>query len=107
MSKDKTIKLNKEADERIFELSRPFKFEGQEYTEVLLDLDSLTGDDMMLCERRVKESTTEQIHVYEMSKKYLAHVAACAARVPYEMVAAMPAKDFSKITVKVQGFLLS
>lgn len=85
-------------------LSKPFSFEGKEYTELVLDLDSLTGNDMINAakESRVIGDTSA---VPEMSKTYLVVLAARAAKVPVDMLLALPGKDFSKVTIRVQDFL--
>lgn len=85
-------------------LSKPIKFEDQEYTELNLDLDSLTGNDMINAAKESKflgDTST----VPELSKTYLAVIAAKAASVPVDMILALPGRDFSKITVLVQNFL--
>ncbi|NTU28849.1 phage tail assembly protein [Brevibacillus sp. HB1.1] len=93
-------------DEKLYKLSRPFSFDGKEYTELDLDLDSITGEDLMSCERQLNASTKDLVFVKELSKPYLALVAARAAKVPVELIHKLPAKDFSKVTMLVQNFLL-
>ncbi|GEB35309.1 phage tail assembly protein [Brevibacillus parabrevis] len=94
-------------EEPVYKLSRPFSFDGTEYTELSLDLDALTGEDMMSCERQLNATTNDVVYVKELSKLYLALVAAKAAKVPVEVIKKLPAKDFSKITMRVQNFLLA
>lgn len=86
-------------------LSKPHKFEDKEFKELNLDIDGLTGKD--LCDasteaRLLKDTSTVQ----EMSPKYLAVVAAKAAKVPVDMILSLPAKDFTTIKTEVQNFLL-
>lgn len=83
----------------------PFTFEGKEFTEIDLDVEELTGKDLMAAskEARILGDVTP---VQELSMTYLAVVAAKAAKVTIDMIQALPAKDFSKIKVVVQNFLL-
>lgn len=86
-------------------LSKPFTFEGKEYSEIELDLDSLTGNDLLKAEREFV-ATGGRANVPELSKEYLAIVVAKTAKVPVDIIHALPAKDFSKVTIEVQNFLL-
>lgn len=96
------------ADEQIYKLSRPFSFEGTVYTEFALDFDSLTGEDLLSAERQFNEISGGDSFtpVKQIAQMYQALVAARAAKVPYELVKSLPAKDFSKLTVRAQNFLL-
>lgn len=89
----------------IIKLSKPFIFEGKEYTELNLDLDSLNGNDMLSAEKEAKVIAGPS-PVPELSKPFLAVIAAKAAKVPVDMIMALPGKDFSKVTIEVQDFLL-
>ncbi|MDT2306749.1 hypothetical protein P7H21_26260 [Paenibacillus larvae] len=40
------VATSEAVDERVYTLSRPFSFEGKEYTELVLDFDSLSGGDL-------------------------------------------------------------
>lgn len=86
-------------------LSKPFIFEGKEYTELKLDFDALTGRDMINAEVEAK-AIAGPSPVAELSKSYLAVIAAKSAKVPVDLIMALPAKDFSKVTIEVQNFLL-
>lgn len=99
---------NETVDERVYKLSRPFTFEGTEYTELLLDFDSLTGGDLLSCEGQMNtmSSGNEVVPVKQISQAYQALVAARAAKVPVDLIKALPGKDFSKIIVRAQNFLL-
>lgn len=85
--------------------SNPVEFEGKKYTDLTIDLDSLTGNDLLAVEREVR-AMGDKNPVPELSKQYLAAVGARAAKVPVEMVLSLPAKYFSKITLLVQGFFV-
>lgn len=96
-------------DERVFTLSRPFEFEGETYTELLLDFDKLSGNDLNDAIREMKAtgylSAQDVIPLMEMHKPYQAFVAAKAADVFPGLIFALPAKDFSKITTRAMVFL--
>ena len=85
-------------------LNKAFKYDGQEYTEISMDLESLTGNDMINAAKESK-AIGDTSTVPELSKTYLAVVAAKAAHVPVDMIIALPAKDFSKVTMEAQNFL--
>lgn len=84
-------------------LKKPFEFEGQTYSELVLDLDSLTGQDMIDAEAEARAAGDRSI-MLETSKTYLAIVAAKAGKVPVDMLKNLPAKEFTKITAQVQSF---
>lgn len=85
---------------------KPMKFEEKEYVEIDLNLDGLTGQDMINAdtEARILGDKTAMI---EVSKMYQAIIAAKAAKVPTEFIKALPAKEFSRVTGNVFNFLFS
>lgn len=86
-------------------LNKPYSFEGADYTEIVLDLDGLTGEDMLQAEREFSAGK-EFAPVPVMNSAYIAIVAAKAAKKPAEFIKRLPAKEFSKVIVTVQNFLL-
>ncbi|HOV79363.1 MAG TPA: phage tail assembly protein [Bacillota bacterium] len=86
-------------------LSKPCAFEGKEYTELILDFDSLTGRDMISAEAEARV-IAGPAPVAELSKPFLAVMAAKAAKVPVDLIVGLPANDFSKVTMAAQDFLL-
>lgn len=87
-------------------LSKPITFEGKEYSELTLALDSITGRDLIKAEAEARLISGPS-PVAELSKTYHAVVAAKAAKVPVDLILDLPAQDFTKITMLVQDFLLS
>ena len=85
-------------------LSRPIKFEDKEYKELKLDLESLNGEDIIAASNESK-LMGDTYPVSEMSKTYLAVLAAKAAKVPTELILQLSAKDFTLVTMVVQDFL--
>ena len=86
--------------------AKPFMFEDQEYEGLTVDLDSLTGQDLLDASREARE-LGDTTPVMELSKTYYTAVVAKAAKVPIELIVALPAKEFSKVTVEVQSFLFA
>lgn len=84
-------------------LKKPINFEGEVITELNLDLDSLTGRDMIEAQ---KEIQSMDVPIQEFNKEYLAVVAAKACGRPTDLIPLLGIKDFSTVTVQVQNFLL-
>ena len=88
-------------------LRKPLTWEEQTYQELDLNLDALTGADLLAVSRELRrEQAKEPVLQPETDDRYLIAVAARAARVPCEALAALPARDFVRIKMEVQGFLL-
>lgn len=88
----------------IITLSKEVTFEGQEYSELQLDLEALTGRDLVSAEAEAFSMTGRP--ATDLDKTYQACVAARAAKVLSDMILSLSAKDFAKITSMVQTFLL-
>jgi len=84
--------------------SAPIHFEGQEYPEIELDLDGLTGQDLSNVKRRwAAAGHFSPLPSTDMD--FCAEVAATAAKLPVEFFHALPAREFNKITQAVSNFL--
>lgn len=101
---DNIVKLSKE---KTIKLSKPITFEDKTYEVLQLDLEGLTGGDLVDAEREYVAGGGIMSSVAELTKGYLATVAAKAAGVPVEVIHALPAKDFAAVTLRVQNFLLT
>ncbi len=102
-------KIDEKTDENVVKFAKQITFEGKEYTELHLDLPSLTGNDIELAEVQFISQNPQiaaQTPLKEMSKGFQAILAAKAAKVPVEFIKSLPASEYSKITTKVQVFLL-
>ena len=84
---------------------KPFVFEDQEYGSLTLDVENLTGKDLLDASRETR-AFGDVTPLIELSKTYYAFIAAKAAKVPIELIWALPAREFSKVTVEAQNFLL-
>ncbi|WP_020621009.1 phage tail assembly protein [Paenibacillus daejeonensis] len=90
----------------IYTLRRAWSFEGGEVKDLNLDFDRLTGEDIISCERQYMQLEGASMLFKDANKEYQAYVAARAAKVPVELIRALPAKDFSMVTLRAQRFLL-
>lgn len=93
-------------------LSKPYFFDEKngkkEYTEIILDFDSLTGEDLETAEMYsgIRANPALNGAMSEFTKPYLAVIGAMAAKQPFEFIKGLPAKDYTAVTVTVQNFLL-
>lgn len=87
-------------------LYRPIDFEGERITEIKLDLEGLTGADLISVEREA--SPAVQVNVAkELTKEYQILVAARASKRPKELFLQLSAKDFTRVTLVVQNFFVA
>jgi hypothetical protein len=86
-------------------LRAPVKFEDVERSELVLNLDGLTGDDLASAEAEM-QAAGEMPLLADTSKRYMMYVAAKAAGVPVEFIRKLKAPDATKVTLAVQGFLM-
>ena len=70
------------------------------------ELFSLSFEGYCLAAEKEARAMGDKTAVPELSKQYLATVAARAAKVPVEMIMGLPAKYFTQITLKVQSFFV-
>lgn len=88
-------------------LSKPFKFEDDpEVVSILLPLSKMTGADIIAAQDNFELLGGQISGALELNKKYQAHLAAYLANVKPEFIFALPATDFSFITLCIQRFLL-
>lgn len=93
----------------VVKLSRPFTWEDQEYKELVLNFDGLSGDDIMEIESDFMDFVKGQKNVFVAFKNehpaYHAVTAAKAAGVNPFMIKKLPARDFLKVTGAAKDFL--
>ncbi|MBR1603779.1 MAG: phage tail assembly protein [Synergistaceae bacterium] len=88
-------------------LTRELSVRGESLTELELDLDKLTGQDIIEVEKQIDTAGDGRALVLpEYSKVYLAAVAARALKVPREALNLLTARDFTRLTQAVQNFLM-
>lgn len=86
--------------------AKPFEFEGKEYKDITLDLESLTGHDISAVKREwTAAGNFSAIPVTDSD--FCAAVAARASKLPVEFFYALPAKEYARLTQAVSNFLLA
>ena len=70
-----------------------------------LNFDNVTGYTLIRCEKAAKKEDPN-ISVPSISLTYQAHVAAAAAGVKVDDIYALPGKEFTKVCLDTQNFLL-
>lgn len=98
LQEEKPAEISK--NNKVYILKRPFQFEDEWIEELYLDLDSLTGRDIMDASKGVEN------YVQETDKTYLCNIAAKALKRPKEIMYFMSAKDATAICYEVSNFLI-
>ena len=88
-----------------YKFSKPYTFEGKEFTEIELDLESMTGNDFVEAKKEYKIRGFENL-VPTTDSEFCAVVASKLAKQPLEFFTGLPAKDYIGLTTKVMNFLL-
>lgn len=86
------------------ELSKPLSYKDSELAELDLELDSLTGRDLIDAEESLKARGVN-ISAWEFSRTYLLGVAAKCLHLPADVLKDLPASDFTKVINEVLSFL--
>jgi len=87
-------------------LYKPIDFEGERVTKIDLDLEGLTGYDLISVEREASPELKVNM-AKELTKEYQVLVAARASKKPKELFLKLHAKDFTRVTLTVQNFFLA
>lgn len=87
------------------QLKKPITIDGKATKELKLDLDKLTGKDMIAAEKevRVKGDATPSV---SLSMLYHAALAARLLGCPVDELETLQGPDFARMTMEVAGFLL-
>lgn len=85
----------------IITLSHPVPYKDAQISEIDIDLDALTGQDIIDAENSMR-ALGQTVNVY--SQSYFAAIAAKAAHIPIEIITSLCAKDFMKLTNNVLLF---
>ncbi len=90
-------------------LKKAIEYKGAEYKELDMDLDALTGAQLIKAKSQLTVRADSPINfdtiAPQLSMEFQARVAAEASGVPYEVIQALPAKDFVQVTNAVRDFL--
>lgn len=82
-------------------LTRPVTYKDTELDTLALDLDGLTGNDLVQAEENLRRSHPD---APLWGTQHMAAIAAKASHLPAEFVMKLPAKDFLSVTVQVMSF---
>ena len=86
----------------IINLTKPLKYKDAELTELDLNLEALTGQDLIDIEDEQRASG-QTVNLY--SQSYFLAIAAKALHIPSPVLKDLPLKDFIKLTNAVLLFL--
>ena len=87
------------------QLKKAITHKGQELQELDVDLDRLTGNDLIDVEEQAVRAGNNAFFATDFSRVYLIAVAARAAKIPVEVLRMMNAHDFNKVVTEVRNFL--
>lgn len=104
VANDETIE--DEESSMVVTFNKPFKFEGEEYTEIdLSGIDDLTGQDMLELQKVSKITNARGAVLPEMDLGYAFHVASKVTKLPLEFFEKLPARECVKVrTMVTRGF---
>lgn len=85
---------------------KPYLFEKQEYTEVSLDLEKISAEDMIRAQAAA-QGHGEISPVAEFGMAYCLHLAAAASGKPVEFFFGLPGRDAAKVRIQVSNFFMS
>lgn len=111
MSKELEVLENEviaaDEDSTLVKFSKPYTFEGKEYTEVdLSKLDDLTADDMIATNKYMQRNSGGSIDVMpEVTLEYALVLASKAVKLPVEFFTGLPPREAMKVKNRVMGFL--
>jgi len=86
-------------------LTRKVKVADKEYSELTVDFNSLTGEDMEAV-ATLPGTNSGDLSINEFSKTYLMHIVARAAKITINELRKFPIADATALTFKAQTFLM-
>lgn len=99
-----TKELN--GSEVVITLKKPFEYTGMRIEALVLDFESLTGEDMIKIESEM-QATGQMAWAPELSQSLQCKLAARAAGVGSDVIEHLPLKEFNAVTSAVRSFLLN
>ena len=87
------------------DFEKSVEFEGKTYEGLDLNLEALIGKDIIATKKEAMDLA--RMPVTDVSKIYHVCVAARASGVTPDMILSLPAKEFNRVTLETQGFLLA
>lgn len=82
----------------------PFEYQGEKYKVLNFNFNKLTGRDFIAVENEMTGNNEYALDPI-LSRSYLSKLASKASGVPSDVIEAMPARDFKKITDAARNFL--
>lgn len=86
-------------------LKKAIIHKGNELQTLDLDLDSLTGNDLIAAEDEIFNSKGNSLHGTDLSSVRPITIAAKALHMPVEILKQMCARDFARVVNEVRNFL--
>lgn len=91
----------------IIKLSKEYKLGSKKYTEINLDLENLSGNDILDCGRNYKSRAKNNAETFkDFEDQWALTVAEKATGIKYGYLAQLGAVDFLKIVNKTKNFLV-
>lgn len=87
--------------------AKPIKVGEKVFEEVDLDLEKLTGKDVMNCVREAEASKGTLVLSYRLDPWFHLQVAAKLTGIPAALLEDAPYSDFSKVMDPIQGFFVN
>lgn len=88
-------------------LSKSLDIDGKQRDKLVLNLDALTGADVLFCEREMLAANAGQpVLALVLSSEFHVQLAARACGIEAAALKKLPATDFLAVTGKVRNFLL-
>jgi len=111
VEKEEAEKAQKEEeeDDNYVKFSEPYVFEGETFDGIKLDVDDLTGRDIVSAEEEfvaANPGLAAQTPLKDVSKGFLAYIASRASGQPVDFFHGLKGRDFNKVTRIAQVFLL-
>lgn len=85
-------------------LNKAINHNGKNITELDLNLEELTGNDLLAAEDELKRKGLN-VAAWEYSRDFLITVAAKSLKLPVEAMKALSARDFTRVVNEVLAFL--
>ena len=89
---------------QVYKFTKPYQFDGVEFTEVEFDLDSVTGKDVSEAKKRLQREVPVCL-ILGADSDFCAHLLAIITKKPVEFYREMPARDYLELTQTVSNFL--
>lgn len=95
-----------EQSHTVYKLSKPVKWMKTTYTELDLNFESLTGKDFEAIDDEL-QGLGIVVPTPAINHRYQRMLAARAANVPNDMLTALSARDYNKVTTAARNFLFA